>query len=60
MNKKKPYVAPSLYIEYISLEESIAASSAKVTGGENQDNLHTPGVHLWGEEIDGGKQRGDY
>ncbi|MCY4778598.1 hypothetical protein ORI89_02970 [Sphingobacterium sp. UT-1RO-CII-1] len=60
MNEKKIYVAPSVEVQYVKLEESIAASSAQVTGGENNNSLHTPGVELWGDEIDGGTQRGDY
>lgn len=60
MNKKKIYIAPSIEVQYVTLEESIAASSAQVTGGQDQNNLHTPGVELWGDELDGGTQRGDY
>lgn len=60
MNKKKIYIAPSINVKYVTLEESIAASSAQVTGGEGTTSLYTPGVELWGDEIDGGKQRGEY
>lgn len=60
MNKKYKYIAPSIEVQYVVLEESIAASSAQVTGGEGPNSLHTPGVEVWGDELDGGTQQGDY
>lgn len=47
---KRAYLAPIMHVMYITLEEGIATSSARVSGGMDSKNPHTPGIEGWGDE----------
>lgn len=55
-NEKLTYVSPSFKVQNVFIEESLAASSATVSGGDNDDPF-LPDIEDWedgGSEVLGG------
>ncbi|WP_437920476.1 hypothetical protein [Sphingobacterium sp. LRF_L2] len=57
---KKAYSRPTIEVAIVELEQSIAAASATVSGGQNAGSAYTPGLDDWATDETLGSTIGEY
>ena len=59
-NTKLLYLSPTVDVYVIELEESIAAGSATLSGGQNAGSAYTPGLDDWAADEEAGSTIGEF